>query len=161
MSALTAPTAPATPAQLLLQPMPLAAHRAVVPEAWQQFLAFDFGVKRTGVASGNRLIGAGQALPTIHAEANAARLDAAAALIAQWQPQALVVGIPTHPDGAAHDNTARALRFARQLHARCGLAVYGVDERYSSVEAHARGARDADAGAACVILERFFEEIAP
>lgn len=150
-----------TQAQTAPHQMPLAAHRAVVPQHWQQFLAFDFGPKRTGVASGNRLIGAGSALKTIHTEANAARLDAVAALIAQWQPQALVVGIPTHPDGAAHENTARALRFARQLHARFGLTVYGVDERYSTVEANARGARDADAGAACVILERFFEEIAP
>jgi putative transcription antitermination factor YqgF len=74
-------------------------------------------------------------------------LRAIAKLIAEWQPDALVVGVPFHPDGArARQHPARA-RFARQLHGRFGLPVHEVDERYSTTEALAAGARDADAAA--------------
>jgi len=68
---------------------------------------------------------------------------------------ALVVGVPFHPDGAAHDNTRRARRFARQLHGRFGLPVHEVDERYTTTEAAAAGARDLDAASAAIILEQF------
>ena len=84
-----------------------------------------------------------------------ARSDAIAALIAEWQPDALVVGVPRHPDGAAHENTRHAQRFARQLQTRFRLPVHEVDERYSTVEAQAGGARDLDAASAAIILEQF------
>jgi putative Holliday junction resolvase len=132
---------------------------APVPPQHQTFLAFDFGLKRTGVAVGNRLLGTATPQPTIRAE-GAARLAQAVERIRQWQPDALVIGVPFHPDGASHDNTARARKFARQLRAASGLMVYEVDERYSTVEALAAGAADADAGAACVILEQFLRSIA-
>ena len=70
-----------------------------------------------------------------------------------------MVGVPFHPDGAAHENTARARRFGRQLHGRTGLPVYEVDERYSTTEAVSGGAKDADAAAACIILEQFLRSI--
>lgn len=60
-----------------------------------------------------------------------------------------------HPDGQPHDNTRRARRFARQLHGRFKLPVFEVDERYSTTEALSQGAKDADAAAACIILEQF------
>lgn len=129
-----------------------------VPPQHQTFLAFDYGLKRTGVASGNRLLGTATPQRTIHAE-GAARLQEALARIREWQPDALVVGVPFHPDGASHDNTARARKFARQLRAASGLTVHEVDERYSTTEAAASGARDADAGAACVILEQFLRSL--
>ncbi len=122
------------------------------------FLAFDFGTKRVGVASGNTVTHTATPLRTISAEGDA-RFVAIAALISEWQPSALVVGVPFHPDGAAHDNTARARRFARQLHGRFGLKVHEVDERYTSTEAHAAGARDLDAASAAIILEQFLREI--
>ncbi len=122
----------------------------------QSFLAFDFGTRRVGVASGNRLLGHGEGLRTIAAEGDA-RFAAIARLIDEWQPDALVVGVPFHPDGAAHDNTQRARRFARQLHGRFKLAVHEVDERYSTVEALADGARDADAAAAAIILTQYLQ----
>ena len=125
----------------------------------QTFLAFDFGVRRTGVAVGSRLLGQASAQATIRAE-GAQRLRLARERIAEWQPDALVVGIPFHPDGAPHEMTARARRFARQLHAGTGLAVFEVDERYSTTEAHAAGAADPDAAAACIILEQFLRELA-
>ena len=125
-----------------------------VPASQASFLAFDFGLKRTGVATGNRLTRTATPQATIRAEGDA-RWVPVQARIQEWQPDALVVGVPYHPDGAAHDNTRRAQRFARQLRARFALPVYEVDERYSTTEAHAQGARDADAAAAAIILEQF------
>ncbi|MFY8103468.1 MAG: Holliday junction resolvase RuvX [Ramlibacter sp.] len=131
----------------------------LVPSHLQTFLAFDVGRKRTGVASGNRLLPRATPQRTIRAESNEARLQEAAARVREWQPDALVVGVPFHPDGASHENTAMARKFARQLGARVPLPVFEVDERYSTTEALADGARDPDAGAACVILEQFLRSI--
>ena len=124
----------------------------------QTFLAFDFGLKRTGVATGNRLTRTATPQPTIVATAST-RLQAAAQRVGQWQPDALVVGVPFHPDGAAHENTARAKKFARQLRASIALPVFEVDERYSTTEALASGAKDADAASACIILEQFLRSL--
>ena len=118
------------------------------------FLAFDFGTRRVGVASGNSLTGTAQPLATIAAEGEA-RFAAIDRLVAQWQPAALVVGVPRHPDGAAHENTQRAQRFARQLRGRFGLEVHEVDERYSTTEARSMRAADLDAASAAIILEQF------
>lgn len=129
-----------------------------VPATLTTFLALDFGLKRTGVAVGNRLLRSAQPQTTIQAEGDA-RFARIAERVREWQPDALVVGVPYHPDGAAHENTLRAQRFARQLRGRLGLPVFEVDERYSTTEALASGARDADAGAACIILEQFLRGI--
>jgi putative Holliday junction resolvase len=139
--------------------MPEGVPVADVPAHFQTFLAFDFGLKRTGVAVGNRMLRTATGQPTIRAEGAEQRLAQAEARVREWQPDALVVGVPFHPDGASHDNTARARKFARQLRGRCGKPVYEVDERYSTTEALAAGARDADAGAACVILEQFLRSL--
>ena len=124
----------------------------------QTFLAFDFGIKRTGVATGNRLTRTASPQATIVAS-NDQRLDAVALRIKEWQPDALVVGIPFHPDGAAHENTARAQKFVRQLRAKFALPVFEIDERYSTTEAIASGAKDADAASACIILEQFLRSL--
>jgi putative Holliday junction resolvase len=131
---------------------------SVVPSHFQSFLAFDFGLKRTGVASGNRLLRSATPQSTIKAEGDA-RFAQVEARIREWQPDALVVGVPYHPDGAPHENTAKAKRFARQLHGRFNLPVYEVDERYSTTEALAAGAKDADAASACIILEQFLRSL--
>lgn len=130
----------------------------VVPLHLQTFLALDFGLKRTGFAVGNRLMRTAQPQGTIAAEGNA-RFDKVAQQLKTWQPDALVVGVPFHPDGAAHENTVRARRFARQLHGRFNLPVFEVDERYTTTEARSSGARDADAAAACIILEQFLRSL--
>lgn len=137
--------------------MSVAAHD--VPHHLQTFLAFDFGVRRTGVAVGNRMLRSATAQATIRAEGAEARMAQAEARVREWQPDALVVGVPFHPDGASHENTARARKFARQLRGRLQLPVYEVDERYSTVEAAAQGASDPDAGAACIILEQFLRSL--
>ena len=131
----------------------------VVPLGLQTFLALDFGLKRTGFAVGNRLLRSAQPQGTITAEGDL-RFTKIAEQLREWQPDALVVGVPFHPDGAAHENTLRARRFARQLQGRFKLPVFEVDERYSTTEALALGAKDADAAAACIILEQFLRSIA-
>lgn len=118
------------------------------------YLAFDFGQKRVGVASGNTLTRTAQPLRTIAATGEGRFADIAR-LVAEWQPDALVVGVPFHPDGAEHENTLRARRFARQLHGRLRLDVHEVDERYTTTEAHADGAPDLDAASAALILEQY------
>jgi putative holliday junction resolvase len=124
----------------------------------RSFLSFDFSLKRVGVASGNAITGTATPLTTLRDEGDA-RFTAIGQLIAEWQPDALVVGVPRHPDGAPHDNTRRAERFARQLVGRFGLPVHEVDERYTTTEARSFGARDADAAAAALILEQFLREL--
>ena len=122
------------------------------------FLAFDFGTKRVGVAAGNTLTRSAQPLSTIAVEGDA-RFELIGTLIAEWQPSALVVGVPFHPDGAAHHNTERARRFARQLHGRFKLPVHEVDERYTTTEAASLGARDLDAASAAIILNQYLSAI--
>ena len=147
------PDAPEPSASSSSVPVPVA-----VPAHFQSFLAFDFGLKRTGVASGNRLLGTATPQATIKAEGDA-RFALVEARIKEWQPDALVVGVPYHPDGAPHENTRRAQKFARQLRGRFNLQVFEVDERYSTTEALASGARDADAASACIILEQFLRSL--
>jgi putative Holliday junction resolvase len=129
-----------------------------VPDHHQSFLALDYGLKRTGVAVGNRMLRIATPQATIRAEGDA-RLAQVEARVREWQPDALVVGVPFHPDGASHDNTARAKKFARQLRGRTRLPVYDVVARYTTTEAWAGGAADADAGAACIILEQFLRSL--
>ncbi len=125
-----------------------------VAAAFTTFLALDFGLKRTGIAVGNRLLHTAQPQGSIHAQGDA-RFVKIAELLREWQPDALVIGVPFHPDGAEHENTLRARRFGRQLAGRFNLPVFEVDERYSTTEALATGPKDADAASACIILEQF------
>jgi putative Holliday junction resolvase len=96
--------------------------------AVRSFLAFDFGTRRVGVASGNTVLGFAQPLRTIAVEGEA-RFAAIGALLREWQPDALVVGVPLHPDGAPHEQTRRARRFANQLRA---LAAQPAPEHASA-----------------------------
>jgi len=132
----------------------------LVPQHLQRFMAFDFGLKRTGVAVGSRMLGGAQPQATIHAQ-GAARFADIALRLQEWEPDALVVGVPYHPDGAPHENTVRAQKFGRQLHGRFALPVFEVDERYSTTEALSGGAKDADAASACIILEQFLRGLHP
>jgi len=109
----------------------------------ETLLAFDFGIRRIGVAVGNTLTDSARPLRIVASEPLAARWAAIAALVAEWQPQRLVVGLPRHPDGAPLPVTSLCERFARQLAGRFDLPVELVDENFSSVEA--RAVRDGDA----------------
>ena len=135
-----------------------------VPPSQQTFLAFDYGLKRTGVAYGSRLLREAQPQATVNAEGDA-RWSLITKRIAEWQPDALVVGVPFHPDGAEHDNTLQARRFARQLQGRFHLPVFEVDERYSTVEAQSATIAGAtyrggiDAASAAVILQQHLDTL--
>jgi putative Holliday junction resolvase len=120
-------------------------------------LAFDFGLRRIGVAIGNGVTRAAHPLSTIAAD-RGDRWEQIAELLGEWQPQRLVVGVPRHPDGTPHEMTARCERFARQLEGRFGLPVARVDERYSS--AAAGPGQNVDARAAALILQQWFDEAA-
>jgi putative Holliday junction resolvase len=121
-------------------------------------LGFDFGVKRIGIATGNSLTGHAEPLTVIAAVDNATRFKAIGDLIDQWRPARLVVGEPRHPDGAEHDMTLRARRFANQLHGRFDLPVDLVDERYSSAVLRPRRGEIIDAKAAAIILQQYFDD---
>ncbi|MDN4057924.1 Holliday junction resolvase RuvX [Massilia sp. YIM B02769] len=119
---------------------------------------FDFGVKRIGIAMGNTLTGQAQPLSIVDAVDNATRFKLIGALIDEWRPARLVVGEPRHPDGAEHDMTLRARRFANQLNGRFNLPVELVDERYSSVVIPAKRGERIDAKAAAIILQQYFDD---
>ena len=130
-------------------------------------LAFDFGEKRIGVATGETLLGTAHPLTVIRAESNDDRFAAIGKLIAEWQPVQLVVGLPTHADGTPHETTRLAQKFAERLQRRYHLPVAFADERLTSVDAAARlreTGRDnraakplLDAVAAQLILQTWFE----
>ena len=133
------------------------------------YLAFDFGEKRIGVAVGEWPLETVHPLQTIRGERNDTRFSAIAALIREWQPVRLIVGLPVALDGTPHAMTARCIRFANQLRGRFGIAVEYADERLSSVEAeerlresgyNAKGAREhVDSVAAQLILHSYFHSI--
>ena len=119
-------------------------------------LGFDFGARRIGVAIGNRITRQARPLTTVDAADNDARWKSLGALIDQWEPVVLAVGIPRHPDDTPHAMTVRCERFARQLEGRYRLPVARIDERYSSAVVQSEA--DVDAAAAAVILQQWLDD---
>jgi putative holliday junction resolvase len=126
-------------------------------------LGFDYGEKRIGVALGNSLTRSARPLLIVPNRNREYRFEAVGKLIAEWKPDALVVGLPMHPDGTPHEMTQLAKRFGNQLNGRFNLPVSWIDERYSSVEAKANiraghGRADLlDAEAASIILQQYLD----
>jgi putative holliday junction resolvase len=145
-----------------------------MPESWRPriVLAFDFGLRRIGVACGDTVSRTASPLQAVPAGSSGPRWEAIDTLLRDWQPDMAVVGLPYNVDGSESGMTGVARSFAAELRRRYGLEVAMVDERYSSREAEVRlksaretGLRrrrvaksDIDAAAACVILERWFTE---
>ena len=123
-------------------------------------LSFDYGTRRVGVAVGNSISKSGQALKTITASNSDALFQEIESLLKEWQPDQLVVGKPTHPDGTPHEMTSKATRFGNQLHGRFHLPVVWVDERYTSavLEGNLEMRDNLDAQSAALILEQYFHE---
>jgi putative Holliday junction resolvase len=131
-------------------------------------LAFDYGLKRIGVAVGEASFKLAHPLATINDKNESTRLALIAELIHAWKPALFVVGLPTHMDGSEHFLTQQARRFARRLEARFHIKAVLVDERLSSDyashrlhEAHVRGSKQKsvlDQVAAQEILQTFFDE---
>lgn len=147
--------------------LPHAAHSTRHPHLGT-VLAFDFGERRIGIAVGELDLGIAHPLETIDAAANDARFARIAALLQEWRPVLLVVGLPLALDGREHRLTGLARKFAQRLHGRFGIETRLVDERLTSVEAQ-RDARESgltareskrhlDPLAAKLILEAFFNE---
>jgi putative Holliday junction resolvase len=128
-----------------------------MPEAGGTVLAFDFGLKRIGVAVGEAELRSAHPLPGIAAPGFAAIEK----LVKEWRPGLLVVGLPV-AEHREHPLARRVQRFARQLEGRFRLPVARVDERYTSVAAESllRGTRRkaVDSVAAQLILEQYFHE---
>lgn len=126
-------------------------------DAIDTVLAFDFGLKRIGVAIGNTMICQAKPLSVITATANEPKFAAIAGLIKEWGASRIVVGLPSHPDGTEHEMSARCRRFANQVHGRFNLPVELVDERYSSAVIAAKRGEVIDDRAAAIILQQYFD----
>lgn len=121
-------------------------------------LAFDFGLKRIGVAVGNTVLRRAEALQIISAATNDGKFAELEKLIASWQPVLCVVGLPSHPDGSPDEMTQRCQRFANQLQGRFGVQTVLVDERYSSAVISAKRGERIDDQAAALILQQYFDQ---
>ena len=145
---------------------------APTPTTARVVLAFDYGLRRIGVACGDTISRSASPLQAVAAGPSGPRWEQIGALLRDWQPNLAVVGLPYNVDGSETGMAAAARGFAAQLRERYAIEVALVDERYSSQEAGARlksaresglrrrriGKADIDAAAACVILERWFTE---
>lgn len=120
-------------------------------------LSLDYGLARIGVAVGNTLTKTAEPLVILHASTKEARWQQLSALIEEWNPAAIVVGIPFHGDGSDSEHTLRCRRFARQLGGRFRRYVFEVDERYSSVVVES-GREKIDDRSAALLLQQFFNE---
>lgn len=127
-------------------------------------LGFDYGTRRIGVAVGQTITATASALTTLQAVQQRPDWDRITALIATWQPDALVVGLPFNMDDTETEVATQARRFARQLEGRYRLPVHLVDERLTSLEAErqlgkkAKRKENIDALAAKLILETWLSE---
>ena len=124
-------------------------------------LAFDFGLRRIGVAWGRRGGAGARPLPVLPARDGVPDWPQLERMVAQWQPDALLIGLPYNMDGSDNDILRRARKFGNRMHGRLHLPCFGIDERLSSVEAReqifsgtAEGA--VDSIAACLILDSWF-----
>ncbi|KMK50862.1 Holliday junction resolvase [[Actinobacillus] muris] len=130
-------------------------------------IAFDFGTNSIGCAVGQSITGTAQSLPAFKAQDGVPNWQEIGKLLAQWQPDLLVVGLPLNMDGTEQPLTQRAKKFANRLHGRFNLPVVLQDERLTTVEAKAeifaRGGYRAlkkdkvDGISACLILESWFD----
>ena len=123
-------------------------------------IGFDYGTKRIGVAVGQTLTQSATPVDTVNFIRNKPDWKHIEKLIQQWNPDALVVGVPLSMDDKRQVMTDASEHFSRQLHGRFRLPVFNIDERLSSWEARDRlqNSYDVDAVAAQVILETWFSQ---
>lgn len=134
----------------------------------RRILAFDFGTRRIGVASGQEMLGTGQPAAMIPARDGIPDWSLIEKLLSEWRPDIVLVGLPLNMDDTENDMCARARKFGKRLHGRYHVPVEMVDERLTSFEAKgdvmaAGGSRDfgrhgVDDRAAVLILETWCRE---
>ncbi len=131
-----------------------------MPETEQTLLAFDFGLKKIGVALGNTLTNQARPLCILTPATREQRFAQVGALLAEWQPDRVIVGLPLTSDGGEQPASGHSRRFAHQLEGRFRVRVVLVDERGSSLEAQRILGAHApdDAVAAAVILQRYLDD---
>ncbi len=125
------------------------------------YLAFDFGSKHIGIATGQTLTRTAEGLCRIKADNGIPRWQELDPIIKEWQPAALVIGLPLNMDGSESDMSRRARKFANRLADRYKLPTHMMDERLSSLEvkeSHCVTDREIDSLAAAVILRNWFEQ---
>lgn len=125
------------------------------------FLAFDYGTRKIGVAIGNSLTRHARPLTILTSVTRAQRFEQIQALLQEWQPDTVVVGLPLTLDDQEQYASLQARRFANQLHGRFGVHVILVDERGSSLEAQELLGNNEpdDAMAAAVTLQRHLDAL--
>ncbi len=138
-----------------------------MPDRRALVLAFDYGLKFTGVAIGEISTGMCRPLDTLLTSTRAARWQAVDDLLKTWEPSALVVGLPLDAEGFEQESTRQSRNFARQLARRSGLPTHMVDERYTSLEArqnlrhqgktHSECSEEEHAEAAALVLRTYLE----
>ncbi|MCP8899934.1 Holliday junction resolvase RuvX [Gilvimarinus xylanilyticus] len=101
----------------------------------KRLLAFDYGTRSIGVASGQTATGSASALTELRARDGIPNWDEIKKLLDEWQPDLVLVGLPLNMDGSESDFCPRTRKFANRIHGRFGVAVEMVDERLSSFEA--------------------------
>jgi putative Holliday junction resolvase len=98
-------------------------------------LGFDYGTKQIGVAVGQMITGQARELCILKAQNGVPDWQKVEALLREWQPDAIVVGLPLNMDGSPSDMSERAEKFARRLHGRFNVPVHMQDERLTTYEA--------------------------
>lgn len=98
-------------------------------------LGFDYGLKNIGVAIGQELTQTASPLAVIKARDGIPNWDEIEALLTEWQPELLIVGLPLNMDGTEQTITAAARKFGNKLNGRFQIAVAWQDERLSTFEA--------------------------
>ena len=130
------------------------------------YLAFDYGTRNIGVASGQSVARSAVERTALKAKGGVPNWQEVEALLKEWKPDLVIVGLPLNMDDSESELAVRARKFAQRLHGRFGVAVEMVDERLSSYEAKGEvmargGSRDygknpVDSIAARLILESWF-----
>ena len=138
------------------------------PKGQRSALAFDFGVKSIGVASGNEITGKASPVTAVRARDGIPDSDSLDRVFREWQPDYVVVGLPLNMDGTYQDLTYRARKFGNRLADKYRLPVFFKDERLTTKEARAElfdaggyralGKGAVDALSAVYILEGYFQE---
>ncbi len=134
----------------------------------QTVMGFDFGTQKMGMACGNSLSGTAQPLAIFPMRDGIPDWDKLTKLIAQWQPNLCVVGLPLNMDDSESELSLRARKFARRLRHRLNIPVWMVDERLTTREARhslltyqqqGHGKKtSADSLAASMLVESWFRE---
>ena len=131
-------------------------------------VGFDYGKKRIGIATGQTITGSATPCTTLNQVDGNPDWSAIEAEIRQWQPQALIVGMPYHTDGSENKMTAAARHFCYELKKRFNLPVIEVNEALSSEQAeeilkqemkiNKQNKHEIDRIAAAIIVQRWLDQ---